>query len=401
MTKRILFLTPYLAPETGAAPVRVSATAAAFAELGWDVRVVTGMPNYPEGVVHSGYRGKWIAHETLANGARVLRLRTIAGGGKSAKRYANFLSTAIVCVAPIFSRWRPDAVVAEVPPPTQFLPAWLVARRFGAVLVSSIADLWPETAIRLGLLPAKHPVTRVAAALEAQVYRRSDVLVAITAGIGEHLTRVSPDTTVVVARNGVDTALFAPGSVPTGMLEGFGIAGAYVLYAGSLGVPTAPLVLVTAAEGLVGSGVTIVVAGSGSEASTIRDAAERLESLVYLGSVPVPVVADLYRGAFAGVVTLAKNDFFSGTLPAKTLPILGSGIPVVYSGDGEGAKLVAEVGAGVITPPEDAVALTQAILELHRNAELAAQCGRQGREYAETHLSWRAVAEQIGRALAT
>ena len=48
---RILIVTHYFPPETGAPQARLSALAAAWAAGGDDVTVLTGMPNHPTGVV--------------------------------------------------------------------------------------------------------------------------------------------------------------------------------------------------------------------------------------------------------------------------------------------------------------------------------------------------------------
>ena len=48
---RILIVTHYFPPETGAPQARLSALAAAWAADGDEVTVLTGMPNHPTGVL--------------------------------------------------------------------------------------------------------------------------------------------------------------------------------------------------------------------------------------------------------------------------------------------------------------------------------------------------------------
>ena len=55
---RIIIVTHYFPPEIGAPQARLSALAAAWAADGDDVAVLTGMPNYPTGVVPPEYRGE-------------------------------------------------------------------------------------------------------------------------------------------------------------------------------------------------------------------------------------------------------------------------------------------------------------------------------------------------------
>ena len=53
---RILIVTHYFPPETGAPQARLSALAATWAADGDDVTVLTGMPNHPTGVLPPSYR---------------------------------------------------------------------------------------------------------------------------------------------------------------------------------------------------------------------------------------------------------------------------------------------------------------------------------------------------------
>ncbi len=55
---RILYVSQYFPPEIGAPAVRVSQLARRWREWGHDVRVLTGFPNHPEGVVPPEYRLK-------------------------------------------------------------------------------------------------------------------------------------------------------------------------------------------------------------------------------------------------------------------------------------------------------------------------------------------------------
>nr|MDT0665302.1 hypothetical protein [Micromonospora sp. DSM 115978] len=53
---RVLLVSHYFPPEVGAPQARLSETARAWAADGFEVCVLTGMPNHPTGVVHPGYR---------------------------------------------------------------------------------------------------------------------------------------------------------------------------------------------------------------------------------------------------------------------------------------------------------------------------------------------------------
>ncbi len=69
---RIILVTHYFPPETGAPQARLSALARAWAADGDAVTVLTGMPNHPTGVIPPEYRHA-IRRRELRDGYRVLR----------------------------------------------------------------------------------------------------------------------------------------------------------------------------------------------------------------------------------------------------------------------------------------------------------------------------------------
>jgi hypothetical protein len=64
---RILILTQYFPPETGAPQNRLHSLAGYFSDLGAEVSVLTAMPNYPKMEVLAGYKGEFYKFETDKN----------------------------------------------------------------------------------------------------------------------------------------------------------------------------------------------------------------------------------------------------------------------------------------------------------------------------------------------
>ena len=61
----LVIVTQYYAPEPGAPQIRLRAMAKELQQRGVNVRVLTGMPNYPEGRVYPGYRGRLAMREQI------------------------------------------------------------------------------------------------------------------------------------------------------------------------------------------------------------------------------------------------------------------------------------------------------------------------------------------------
>jgi glycosyltransferase involved in cell wall biosynthesis len=80
--------------------------------------------------------------------------------------------------------------------------------------------------------------------------------------------------------------------------------------------------------------------------------------------------------------------------PSKLFPALSCGVPVIFSGCGEAAKLIEDNECGIAVPPEDSTALAEAILKLANDSALRHQFARNGRVLAEREYSWSGIAER-------
>ncbi len=110
---RLLILTQYFAPETGAPPVRLLALARELRRLGHSVEIVTALPNYPTGRILPAYRGRVRLSETQ-DGFPVHRTWLWAAQGAGLGRVLNYVSfTALPCCrcagspSPTSSSWNP------------------------------------------------------------------------------------------------------------------------------------------------------------------------------------------------------------------------------------------------------------------------------------------------------
>ena len=388
---RFLILTQYYPPEVGAAQLRLAAMARALQAAGHEVEVVTALPNYPNGRISDGYRGR-IASTEMVDGVRVRRTWLIPATGSGMKRMLNYLSVTAASLPAGASMRRPDVVFVESPPPTLAVTGWAMAKRWNATMVLNISDLWPDSAVQLGLL-RDGVVARAAGRLERWAYRHADFVTAVTEGIRSTLMdrKGVPPSKVLFLPNGVDSELFAPLPRDEALAQRLGLAGQSVfLAAGSMTFGAGMDVLVEAARRLAGQPVTFLLVGGGSERERIMRLVKEsgLESIRFLEAQPATEIAGLHSIAVAGLMTLLDSPLFEGTRPARVLATMACGKPVVYSGAGEGARIIADADAGVVVAPQDPDALAAAVLEIVDHPERAAALGANGRRYVERELSW-------------
>ncbi len=111
----ILFLTDNFPPETNAPATRTHEHTKRWVRAGHEVTVITGVPNFPSGKVHAGYRNQPWQQETM-DGVRVIRVWTyITANEGFLKRTLDYLSFMVTGgLAGLFVK-RPDVIVATSP----------------------------------------------------------------------------------------------------------------------------------------------------------------------------------------------------------------------------------------------------------------------------------------------
>jgi glycosyltransferase involved in cell wall biosynthesis len=267
-----------------------------------------------------------------------------------------------------------------------------MAKRWRVPMILNISDLWPDSALQLGLL-REGATARAMRRLESWAYRHADFITAVTQGIRKALVSEKgvPEKKLLFMPNGVDTEVFRPRPFDESLAHELGVDGkAVMLSAGTIGYGAGLDVVLDAAKRLSDQPVAFVLAGAGSERNRLREAstARELTNVHFIGPRTPTDVARLYSIATAGLTTLLDSPLFVGTRPARTLATMACQKPVIYSGAGEGASLVEEAGAGLIVAPEDSEALTNAVCAMLADADTAEEMGRRGRRFVEANLTW-------------
>lgn len=96
---KILVICQYYHPE----PFRITDICETLVSMGHEVTVLTGLPNYPEGVVSNEYKGKEKKRETI-NSVNVIRTYEKGRGKGKVSLFLNYLSFAISGTAPQWSK---------------------------------------------------------------------------------------------------------------------------------------------------------------------------------------------------------------------------------------------------------------------------------------------------------
>lgn len=402
----LVIFSQYYKPETGAPQNRLADLAARVQARGHEVTVLTAMPNYPSGTVRDDYRRRFVVDEEV-EGARVLRSWIYGHRGRGTVHqlatYGSFAASSLL-TAP----WRvrkADVVLWESPPLFLAPSAELLARRFGARLVMNVSDLWPESAIELGMLDDPRLI-RFFLAMARRAYRQADAVFGQTQGILDGIDIVEPGTRTVLFPNGVDGERFAPRARDEALARDLGLPSgrAVFAYAGNFGRAQALEQVIDAARRVLRerSDVTVLLIGDGPIKDTVVAAARDLDPERFLvrPSVTSADMPGLLSLIDVAVVPLADQPLFEGARPSKMFELMAAGIPFVFCGRGEGADLAAASGMARVVPPERPDELAAAATELLTlTAPDRATMVEAGRTWVLDHFDRRQIVTRVVEAL--
>jgi colanic acid biosynthesis glycosyl transferase WcaI len=393
---RVLFLTHYFHPEVGAPQTRLLELASELSRQGHEITVLTGFPNYPDGVIPARYRRRLFAVERLGE-LRIVRAAVYPAPNRgAARRLLNHLSFALSSIPASLRAGGADVVIVETPPLFVAAAGVAVAALKRAPMLLNVADLWPDAAIQLGALRHRGLIAG-ARALERFAYRHADLIAVPTPGLERVLReRGYPRERVVVVPHGVDPARFPldPEARP--------IPGR-VVYCGTIGMGHAMGTLIEAARMLEqGDGrYEFLIVGDGAERGELEARARSwgLRSVTFAGRLPRAELPALLASAAVGVATQRDLPLLGDALSTKVLEYMAAARPVVAAASGWTAEVIARSGAGIACPPEQPAALAEAIAQVTADPERARAMGLSGRRYVEANLTRRVAVDRLDGAL--
>ena len=394
---RWLILTQYYAPEIGAPQIRLRALARNLQRLGVDVGVLTAMPNYPAGKIFPGYAGKWSMSESI-DGVPVKRTWVYAATGRSAPiRLANYLSFTFTALFSTLFGPRPQLLFVEAQPLSLGFIAVLMRWFRGVPYVYNIPDLQLDVARQMGFM--RNPIfLRVALWSEDLFLRKSFKISTVTHRFIDHfVSRGLPREQVTFLPNGADTDFLKPSPPSGALLDRWGLRGKKIfLYVGTHAYYHGLDVLIEAADLLRDKeDIAFLMVGDGPERGRIKEmAAERKLTNIVFGDSPYEEMDQLYSIAYASMATLRKINVAQAMRLSKIFPSLSCEVPVIYAGVGEAADLLQANKCGLVTEPEDAAQLAEAISLLAADPDLRQRMGSAGRLLVESEYSWSAIVER-------
>lgn len=377
--KRILVVCQYYKPE----PFRISDICEEMVRRGHEVQVVTGYPNYPEGILYEGYgKGKHI--DEIINGVKVHRCFTIPRETGMVKRLMNYYSYPLssssfvrskACVA---SDGKPfDVVFCNQLSPVMMADAAIAyKKKYKVPVVMYCLDLWPESLIAGGVT-RKSPIYKFFHHVSKRIYRQMDKILITSRMFSEYLNiefGVEKDRIEYLPQ-------YAEGifeQIPLRKEDGT----YHFMFAGNIGAVQSVETVIKAAEKLKDEPVKFHFVGGGTDLERIQELGKGLENVVFYGRRPLEEMPSFYSKADAMLVTLAADPVLSLTLPGKVQSYMAVGKPIIGAIDGETKEVIETAQCGFCGKAENVDELVENIKKFIRS-DKREEMGKNARKYYE------------------
>lgn len=387
-SKKVLFVCQYFYPEV----FRGNDVAFHLAKEGYEVHVVTGIPNYPKGNLFKGYGIYKNRHEEI-NGVKVTRLPIIPRGNNKVMLMLNYFSYVFVaCVWMVFHAMGHGyyrVFVQQLSPVMMSLPGILYKRLRGASLYTWVLDLWPDSLTAAGGIKNKC-VLKFFDWFVKKEYKWSDKILISSRGFREKILGYGDyeDKIVYFPQWADGNSLDAPPGFELPEIP----SGFRLMFAGAVGDAhgfecTMKAALLTKEY----KEIKWVIVGDGRKLDWVREFVKEhdlVETVVLLGRYPAETMPLFFEQADVMLVTLNDNPLFNMYSPAKISSYMASCRPIIAVLNGEGGEIIKDAQCGWHIPAGDAEGFAKLAIELSQiDKTVLWEKGANGRVYYEEHFA--------------
>lgn len=391
MSKKILVVSQYFYPEQ----FRINDICEEWVNRGYDVTVLSAIPNYPAGKFYDGYSLFQNRKEDY-KGIKIKRLPVIPRGNNAIMLGLNYLSFVISGFFwKMFTREKADLVyIYEVSPMTLALPGIWFSQRKKVPCHLYVTDLWPEN-------------------VEMMTKKNHKFLIKILSKMVDYIYRNC--TKIYTASNSFKKAIIARGIDEDKVeywpqyAEDFYVkkqkeiknCKTTFLFAGNIGEAQGLGILPKVAKIMKDEDISceFKIIGDGRYKETLVSTVkkEKLDSyFTFHDKVPAVKISEEMSKVDAALIILQENEVFKMTIPAKTQSCMACGVPILLSASGEVQNIISDADCGYVSDAGDVITLARNIKEfMSLKVEDQVELGHNALEYSDIHFNKKKLLDQM------
>ena len=402
--KHILIISQYFHPES----FRINDIATEWVKRGYQVTVLTGIPNYPQGRFYEGYGIRKKRRENW-KGIRIIRIPLIPRGKSSIGLIANYFSFMLSGVLWVMThRINVDMIFSfETSPMTQVMIGCRARNRYKVPHFLYVQDLWPENVEIVAGIHSSLIINPINKMVD-HIYRNTDHIFATSPSFVEAIAnrkvrvpkrkihywpQYAEDFYRPLDREQVRRE--AKRNSPVSLVpddDSFKI-----IFTGNIGVAQGLDVLPRTAALIKGNKqqqhrqTRFIIVGDGRYRNQFKKDIKENDVEEMFTMIPrqePKEIPELLACCDAAFVSFMDNELFRRTIPAKLQSYMASGMPILASAGGETERIVSEAECGICCVAGDENELGDAIIRLESlDVEDLKIKGTRAAAYAEKHFN--------------
>ncbi len=346
---------------------------------GHEVTVITGLPNYPTGIIPEEYR---TGHrDEILNGVRIIRCHEVGrkkGAIHLAMNYLSYVRSASRKVKKLSDDF--DLIfVYQLSPVLMAIPALKYKKKNDIPLFLYCCDLWPES-MKVYVSSEKNPIFKWVKRISQKVYRSADRIACQSTSFLPYMKNthdISEEKLVYIPAFADETYLTQDFTPKDDVVD--------FVFLGNLGIAQNLIEVLQAIEKIKDiPGFKVHFVGDGSALDKMKSfvAEHNLDSLItFYGRRPVEEMPKFYGMADACLVSLKADTQIGLTLPTKVQGYMAAGKPIIGMIDGSAQHVIRESGCGICVKAGDVDGLAAGMQDFIEKRDKYRDCGDKAREY--------------------
>ena len=293
---------------------------------------------------------------------------------------------------------KPDIILGSSPHLFAAFAARLLAKRLNLPFILELRDLWPETLIDLGKISAKHPLIRLMAWMEANLYKSSDHIITLLPMAKPYIVSLGADPAKITwLPNGVDFS-----SIEKPVTQRSDSGKLVFIYAGTHGLANGLQTVIEAVAILNSNGLSnsfiVKLIGDGPEKNKLIEQAAKLNlaNIEFLPPVSKKEIFQHIYTADVGLMLLKDSPVFRwGISPNKLFDYMAMARPIIF-GVNTPFNPIAEFEAGLTVQPESAEKLAEVMQKFMAMSQAEREAmGKRAQEYVQQNHDIQVIASKL------
>jgi len=377
---RFLFINQYYAPDYAATAQQLSDLCEQLAAAGHEVHVLTSR------AIYDG-RSLQLPKFEVLNGVKVHRL-SIGNTSRTRlrDRFFGYLSFYTKAFMRVHTLPKADVIVTLTTPPLISLLGTYVKLIKGSKYINWVMDIYPDIAVRAGVLSRYGLPNIIWSTLGKLSYRTADKLVVLGHDMKrEMMSKKIEESKIEVIQCWACSKEVYPIEVTTNEFRQEALChnSFNMMYSGNMGTCHAFKELMTVLDELKeNTQIKMTFIGGGKQLPELKNRLQSHKNVEFLPYQDRTKLANSLSAPDAHLITL--QDRYDGLLvPSKLYAIMAAARPVVFVGseNNEVARIVRDSDCGVVVPLGKPELLKKAFLDFANDPEMARELGENGRRY--------------------